>query len=137
MLPHPHSPSPTADQDGDNDDPICALDDNLRELILMLAHLDVRELVRTGMLSKQWHGPWRRFPILDLAGDVQQYIAIVNDVLQQCEGTTSEACIDEVKIPLLLDANALRRQRYHLLTPAMQTAEEWIRYAMRNQVKGF
>ena len=72
-----------------------------------------------------------------MAGDVQQYIAIVNDVLQQCEGTTSEACIDEVKIPLLLDTNALRGQRYHLLTPAMQVEEEWIQYTMCSQVKGF
>jgi hypothetical protein len=62
----------------------------LRELILRLAHLNVRELVRTSVLSKQWRGLWRRFPVLDfggwpqldLAGDVQQYIAIVNDVLQ-------------------------------------------------------
>jgi hypothetical protein len=53
MLHHPHSPSPTAEQDGGGDDRINALDDNLRELILRLAHLDVRELVRTSVLSKQ------------------------------------------------------------------------------------
>jgi hypothetical protein len=90
MLPHPHSPSPTTDQDGDGDDRISALNDNLCELILRLAHLDVRELVRTSMLLKQWCDLWRRFPILDFgacpqfdsAGDVQPYIAIVNDILQ-------------------------------------------------------
>jgi hypothetical protein len=67
------------------------MDDNLRELILRLAHLDVRELVRMSVLSKQWHDLWRCFlvldfkacPQLDSAGDVQPYITIVNDVLQQ------------------------------------------------------
>jgi hypothetical protein len=55
-----------------------------------LAHLDVRELVRTSVLSKQWRGLWGRFPILDFgacpqldsADDVQPYIAIVNNILQ-------------------------------------------------------
>jgi hypothetical protein len=76
-------------------------------------------------------------PQLDSTGDVEPYIAIVNDVLQQRKGMTSEACIDEMKIPLLLDTNSLCGQRYHLLTPAMQAAEEWIRYAMHHQVKCF
>ena len=141
----PLPPSPTADQDGAGDDRISAMDDDLCEHILRSTHLNVSELVRTSVLSKRWRSLWKRLPVVDFfgwpefksTGDVQQYIVIVNDVLEQRAGATSEARIDEVKIPLLLDANALRRQRYHLLTPAMQTAEEWIRYAMRNQVKGF
>jgi hypothetical protein len=68
MLYHPHWPSPTANQDDGGDDLISALDDNLRVLILRLAHLDVTELVHTSMPSKQWHDMWRRFPILDFWG---------------------------------------------------------------------
>jgi hypothetical protein len=79
----PPPPSPTADQDGAGDDRISALDDDLCELILRLAHLNVRELVRTSVLPKRWRGLWKRLPVLDFfgwpefksAGDVQQYIA--------------------------------------------------------------
>ena len=53
----PPPPSPTADQDdgsaGGGDDRISALDDDLCELSLRLAHLNVRELVRTRVLSKR------------------------------------------------------------------------------------
>ena len=111
----PPPPSPTADQDGAGDDRLGALDDDLCELILRLAHLNVRELVRTSVLSKRWRGLWKRLPVLDFfgwpefksAGEVQQYIAIVNDVLEQRAGSTSEARISEVKIPLLMDAYSL------------------------------
>jgi hypothetical protein len=136
--------SPTIDSTG-GDDRISALDDDLRELIVRLAHLNVRELVRTSVLSKQWRGLWKRLPVLDFFGwpelesadDVRRYIAIVNSVLEQRAGATSEARIDEVKIPLLLDAHSLLGQRQQLLWPAMEAAESWIHYAMRHQVKGF
>ncbi|XP_066365596.1 FBD-associated F-box protein At5g38590-like [Miscanthus floridulus] len=158
----PPPPSPTADQDGAGDDRLNALDDDLCELILRLAHLNVRELVHTSVLSKRWRGLWKRLPVLDFfgwpefksAGEVQQYIAIVNDVLEQRAGATSEARINEVKIPLLMDAYSLhglqplrlwpaaaaaaaRATAEQLLTPAMEAAEAWIRYAMHHQVKGF
>jgi hypothetical protein len=136
--------SPTIDSTG-GDDRISALDDDLRELIVWLAHLNVRELVRTSVLSKQWRGLWKRVPVLDFFGwpelesadDVRRYIAIVNSVLEQRADATSEARIDEVKIPLLLDAHSLLGQRQQLLWPAMEAAESWIHYAMRHQVKGF
>jgi hypothetical protein len=54
MLHHPHLPSPATCQDSGDNGRISVMDDNLRELILRLAHLDVRELVRTSVLSKQW-----------------------------------------------------------------------------------
>jgi len=135
--------SPTADGAG-GDDRISALDDDLCELILRLAHLNVRELARTSVLSKRWRSLWKRLPVLDFfgwpelrsAGDVPQYIATVNDVLEQRAGATSEARIDEVKIPLLLDAYSLRGERQQLLTPAMEAVEAWIRYAMHHPVKG-
>jgi hypothetical protein len=134
---------PTADGAG-GDDRISALDDDLCELILRLAHLNVRELARTSVLSKRWRSLWKRLPVLDFfgwpelrsAGDVPQYIATVKDVLEQRAGATSEARIDEVKIPLLLDAYSLRGERQQLLTPAMEAVEAWIRYAMHHQVKG-
>jgi hypothetical protein len=54
--------------------------------------------------------------------DLRQYIAIVNDVpvLEQRAGAISEARIDEVKIPLLLDAHSflLLGQRQQRLWPA-------------------
>jgi hypothetical protein len=68
MLYHPHSPSPITNQDGGVDNQISALGDNLRELILGLAHLEVKELVHTSVLSKQWCDLWRHFPILDFWG---------------------------------------------------------------------
>ncbi|CAD6207329.1 unnamed protein product [Miscanthus lutarioriparius] len=82
--------SPTTDSTG-SDDRINALDNDLCELIVSLAHLNMRELVRMSVLLKQWRGLRKRLPVLDFFGwpelestdNVRWYIAIVNSVLEQ------------------------------------------------------
>ncbi|TVU44394.1 hypothetical protein EJB05_03833, partial [Eragrostis curvula] len=133
------NPSSSAANDGD--DRISGLGDDVLLHILGLLR-DARDLLPTGVLSRQWRGLWRRVPALtfspwpqqltDSASFAQQrYIAFVSDVLS-LRAKSSDA-IERLAISLVIYNSCGK----HLVPSSIGAAERWIQYAVRQGVKSF
>ncbi|KAL6636651.1 hypothetical protein ACP70R_024223 [Stipagrostis hirtigluma subsp. patula] len=134
------TPSPTVDHGADGADLISGLPDDV--LLRILGQVgDARDVVRTDALSRRWRGLWTRVPALRFDNsrpgfrpgfDDSRFVSFVDDVLalraQSGDG------IELLAISFTTDVERLEGD-VELVSMSIRDAQEWIKYAVRHEVK--
>ncbi|KAL6650759.1 hypothetical protein ACP70R_009684 [Stipagrostis hirtigluma subsp. patula] len=124
-------------------DLISALCDDVLVRILELLP-DVRDAARTDALSRRWRGLWTRMRALRLVAigrnfrpaiGTRRLIAFVNKRLSQ--RARMVASLDHLQISLVVEPPRPRKCGQHLVPPAVEAAQAWIRHAVQQAVKSF
>ncbi|KAL6651374.1 hypothetical protein ACP70R_010299 [Stipagrostis hirtigluma subsp. patula] len=124
-------------------DLISALCDDVLVRILELLP-DVRDAARTDALSRRWRGLWTRMRALRLVAigrnfrpaiGTRRLIAFVNKRLSQ--RARMVASLDHLQISLVVEPPRPRKRGQHLVPPAVEAVQAWIRHAVQQAVKSF